>query len=174
MAYDIYTTFEESMYETIHNVNSLLGIDCEVIISHQNGVEPPKDYVVINTLSIVATGRADAQNNAMIFNNGGIKQYSVQNYEVSVQLTFVGVSAGNNATLYHSQYSGNVAAREIYTKNNLAIRRRTGIRRTPQQREGIWVNAFAFDLTLGFAVRTSQELDWADYITVNGNKIPLI
>jgi hypothetical protein len=162
------------MVKVIQGVSAKLGIDCVPVVSHQGGPEPTQDYVSINTLRMYGTGRADSQNNTLIFKDGGIKQYSVQNYEVDVQLMFVGNHAGNNATTYHSQYYGNTSVREIYTKNNLAVRRITGIRRVPQLRENVWVNAFSFDVTLGFAVRAANELDWADYITVNGKTIPLI
>ena len=91
----------------------------------------------------------------------------------SASITFVGKNAGNNAMAYHSQYSGNTPYREIFTRNNLAIRRRTDVRRSPQLRENVWVNAYSFDMTLGFAVQTAHDIDWADKITVNGELIPL-
>lgn len=173
MAYDIYTDFERSMVRVIQGVNTKLGINCTPVVSHSSAPEPTQDYVVINTLRLIGTGRADSSNGPVTITAGIAKQWNTQNYEVVVQLTFVGQSAGNNAMTFHSQYSGNTPVKEIYTKNNLAVRRRTDVRRAPQLRENVWVNAYSFDLTLGFAVTTAHEIDWADKITVNGELIPL-
>lgn len=173
MAYDIYTDFERSMVKVIQGVSTKLGISIIPVVSHSSAPEPKQDYVVINTLRLIATGRADSSNGPVTVTAGIAKQYMVQNYEVVVQLTFVGQSAGNNAMTFHSQYSGNTPVKEVFTKNNLAIRRRTDVRRAPQLRENVWVNSYAFDLTLGFAVVAAHEIDWADKITVNGELIPL-
>lgn len=169
---DIYGTFEKSMVKVFKDVCSELSIVCIPAVSHQNGPEPRVDYCAINTLSIVGVGMADTQRNVLLFNDGTI-EYNVQQYEVLVQLQFIGAKAANNATNYFSQVNGNTVVREIYTKNNLAIRRKSNLRRTPQLRENVWVNSFTFDLTLGFAVRTAQDVDWADAITLNGELIPL-
>lgn len=173
MVHDIYTDFEKSMVKVIQGVNTKLGLQLIPVVSHSSAPEPKKDYVAINTLRLVATGRADSSNGPVTISAGVAKQYLVQNYEVVVQLTFVGKNAGNNAMTYHSQYSGNTPYREIFTRNNLAIRRRTDVRRSPQLRENVWVNAYSFDMTLGFAVQTAHDIDWADKITVNGELIPL-
>lgn len=173
MAYDIYEEFEKSMVKVIQGVNTKLGINCIPVVSHSSAPEPTQDYVVINTQRLIGTGRADSSNGPVTITAGIAKQWNTQNYEVVVQLTFVGASSGNNAMTYHSQYYGNTPVKEIYTKNNLAVRRRTDVRRAPQLRENVWVNAYSFDLTLGFAVTTAHEIDWADKITVNGELIPL-
>lgn len=173
MAYDIYTDFERSMVKVIQGVSTKLGITIIPVVSHSSAPEPTQDYVVINTLRLIGTGRADSSNGPVTITAGIAKQWNTQNYEVVVQLTFVGASSGNNAMTYHSQYYGNTPVKEIYTKNNLAVRRRTDVRRAPQLRENVWVNAYSFDLTLGFAVTTAHEIDWADKITVNGELIPL-
>lgn len=173
MAYTIYTDFESSFVKTIQQTNNVLSMQCIPIISHQNAPQPTSDYVMINTLQMIATGGADYQRGVLVWDNVQTKQYSVQNYEVMIQLNFYGTGAANNAMTLHSQLSGNTVVRECFTRNNLAIRRKTDVRRAPQLRENVWVNSYAFDLTLGFAVRTAQDIDWADYITVNGNSIPL-
>lgn len=170
---NIYSTFEKSMLKTIREVCAELSIDCMPIASHQNGPEPTRDYVMVNTLRLVATGKADSSLGALMFENNATKQYMVQNYEVVVQLGFFGKGAADNSTGYFSQFSGNTVVREIYTRNNLSVRRRSDLRRAPQLRDNVWVDSYAFDITLGFAVRTAQEIDWADYITVNGETIPL-
>lgn len=170
---DIYGTFERAMVKVFKDVCTELNIVCIPVVSHQNGPEPKVNYCAINTLQIIAVGGPDTQRNVLIFQNGGTTEYNVQQYEVTVQLQFFGTGAPTNATNYYSQYNGNTVVREIYTKNNLAVRRKSNLRRSPQLRENKWVNSFAFDITLGFAVRTAQDVDWADAITVNGDLIPL-
>lgn len=174
MAYDIYGDFERSMIKVVQGICKELEMDCIPIVSHQNAPQPTKNYVSINPLRIISTGKADASNNVLFFENNATLQYMVQNYEVVVQLTFFGKASASNAMTYFSQFSGNTVIRELYTKNNLAVRRRTDLRRAPQLRENVWVDSYSFDITLGFAVRTAQEIDWADKITVNGETIPLI
>lgn len=151
-----------------------LGTACEVIVSHQNGPEPTRDYCMLNTLRIVRTGRAQGAGGPLEFIDNALKEYIVQNYEVVVQINFYGSKAAENAMDYYSQFSGNTVIREHYQRNNLATRRISDLRRSPQLRDTRWVNSFAFDMTLGFAVQTIQDVDWVDYVTVNGTTIPLI
>lgn len=170
---DIYSKFEKSMVTVVDKVCKELEIDCIPIVSHQNGPEPTKNYVSINTLMMVATGKADASPGAYVSEADQMYQHTVQNYEVHVQLTFFGSKAAENAMGYFSQYSGNTPVREIYLRNALSPRRRSDLRRAPQLREGVWINSFSFDLILGFAVRTVQEVDWAEYVVINGETIAL-
>jgi hypothetical protein len=170
---DIYTTFEKSMVSVVDKVCKELEIDCIPIVSHQNGPEPTRNYVAINTLMMVAAGKADASPGSYDSGKSKMFQETVQNYEVHVQLTFFGAKSAENAMGYFSQYSGNTAVRETYLRNNLSPRRRSDLRRSPQLREGVWVNSFSFDLILGFAVKTVQEVDWADYVVINGQTITL-
>lgn len=170
---DIYSKFEKSMVTVVSKVCTELEIDCIPIVSHQNGPEPTKSYVSINTLMISATGKADASQGAYDATAAQMYQHTVQNYEVHVQLTFFGAKSAENAMGYFSQYSGNIPVREIYLRNNLSPRRRSDLRRAPQLRDGEWVNSFSFDLILGFAVKTVQEVDWAEYVVINNETITL-
>lgn len=171
---NIYETFEKSLVKTMKEIFQELGTQCKVIVSHQNGPEPTVDYCMINTIRIVKTDRAQGPGGALEFSGVSLKEYIVQHYEVVVQVNFFGDGAAENAMDYFSQYSGNTVIREFYQRNNLATRRISDLRRSPQLRDTRWVNSFAFDMTLGFAVQTIQDVDWADYVTVNGTTIPLI
>lgn len=170
---DIYSTFEKSLVRAIKSIFDELGTVCEVIVSHGNGPEPAVDYCMINTLRFVRTGRAQSAGGALEFVQNSLKEYSVQHYEAVVQINFYGKKAAENAMDYYSQFSGNTVIQEHYQRNNLTTRRISDLRRSPQLRETRWVNSFAFDITLGFAVQTIQNVDWVDYITVNGTTIPL-
>lgn len=171
---NIYTTFENSLVDTITSIFEELNIDCVATLSHQNGVEPPEQYCSINTLRLVATGRAESDNGMLFLTGGKTMQHIVRHYEAVVQLNFFGDLAPDNSMEFWHAFSGNTKIREFYLKNKLAPRRISDMRRNPQMRETTWVDSFAFDLTLGFAVQTAQEVDWADYIVVNDQTIPLI
>lgn len=172
---NIYKTFEESFVRTVQGIFTKLGTNCIPIISHQNGVEPPESYCVINTLMITRTGRAEASNGLLNFDSTAQRmvQYSVNQFEVNVQMDFLGENAAENCMDYWSQFSGNTAVREIYLRNNLSPRRISDMRRSPQLRDTVWIDAYSFDITMGFAVQTAQDVDWADYISVNNIIIPL-
>lgn len=172
---NIYKTFEQSFVRTVTEIFTELGTDCIPIISHQNGVEPPENYCVINTLMISATGRAEYSNGLLNFDqlSQSLKQYSVRNYEVTVQLDFLGKNAAENCMDYWSQFSGNTVIREKYLRNNLSPRRITDMRRSPQLRETVWVEGYSFDIVMGFAVQTAQDINWAEYLSVNGEDIQL-
>lgn len=169
---DIYKKLEDSLYDAIDQILKLLGKDCEIKFSNEKAVEPKKTYCVIDILS--ATGIGFAQTDGLLeVQPGGLKQYNVRQYEVNVQLKFIGRNAAEFSMDFWSQYRGNSRIKECYVRNKLAPRRISNIRRSPELRESAWVNGFTFDMTLGWAVQTEQEMDWADYITVNGNTIPL-
>lgn len=172
--YDIYEVIESTVIDSVSKSFEKLGQNIQVIGSHQNGAEPSGTYVVVNVLSAERQGRADRSGMAE-FNSGRAKEYLTQSYETLVQLNFIGSIAGGVGTLFHSQYASNTPVREIFLRNNLAPRRISNLRRAPQLRDGnVWVNSFATDMSLGFTVMTVQDVDWADYITVNGSTIPLI
>lgn len=171
---NIYGKFGDSLYDALSAAFSELGTDCEIIFSHGIGTEPKQDYCSVNVLNITPTGRAQADGGLLLSQNGRVRQYSTQHYETNIQITFFGSNASNNSMDYWSQFSGNTVIRYLFLKENLAPRRRSMLRRNPQQRDGVWVDAFAFDLVLGWSVQTAQDMDWADAITVNGKTIPLV
>lgn len=172
--YDIYEVLEESVIDSLEKTLVKLGVtDTDVISSHQNGAEPTGTYIVVNVLSVKRQGRVD-KSGMSEFTGGQAKEYLVQPYEALIQINFNGAKAGGLGTLIHSQYASNTPVREIFIRNNLAPRRVSDLRRAPQLRDGnVFVNSFAMDMMLGYTVRTVQDIDWADYITVNKETIPL-
>lgn len=170
---DVYKKLEDSIYDTVDQTLKLLDKDCIIKFSEENGVEPKKTYCVIDIIS--ATGLGYAQTDGLLeVQSGSLKQYNVRQYEVNVQLKFIGKDAGGCSFDFWSQFRGNTRVRECYLRNKLAPRKISNIRPSSELRESKWVKGYAFDMTLGWAVQTAQEMDWADYITVNGNTIPLL
>ena len=170
---DIYGELEKSVITSLQKSFVLLNADCLAIVSNQNGPEPKTNYVSVSILNMTRQGSA-SKSGMSEFVKGKAKEYAAQSYETLVQLHFFGSNSANLSSLIHSQFKNNTAMREIYLRNNLAPRRVSDLRRNPQLRDNVWVNSFALDMSLGFTVRTVQDVDWADYVTVNGNTIPLI
>lgn len=174
MSYDIYDKTEKALVRSLISIKSKMGLDLEVIVSEQNGVEPKKDYVSVSLLMLSKEGRSGKSGLAP-FHSGQAKEYYTQNYKVKAQLKFVGKNSGSIASAIHNQWSSNSVMREFFLKNSLAPRDSSDLRRTPQLRGGnVWVQSFTFDMDLGFSVQTIQDIDWVDYITLNGETIPLV
>lgn len=172
--YDIYEVIESTVIDSVFKSFEKLGENVEVIGSHQNGAEPSETYAVINVLNMQRQGLA-GRSGMGEFVSGRVNEYISQPYETLVQITFIGSTSGGLGTLFHSQFSSNTPIREIFLRNNLAPRRVSDLRKTPQLRDANkWVKSFTLDVSLGFTVFTVQDVDWADYITVNGKTIPLI
>ena len=169
---DIYTAIEDALYNSLTDTFKTLGKNIEVIISHEGGTEPIKNYVAINVLDMTQTGGASKSGMTQFYNNQA-KEYAVRHYDSLVQLSFFGSDSSEAAMLFHTQWKSNTVVREHFMRNKLAPRTISNLRRAPQLRESVWVKSFAMDIRVGFAVRTIQDVDWADYITINGNEIPL-
>lgn len=173
---NIYTYLEDKFVLSLESVFEELGIDCVPIVANQNGVEPRKDYCAIKPLNITRIGRADHSAFANDIGPDGspkFVEYHVTQYESTIQLLFVGNNSGNFSMEYFDQFSGNTVIREIYQRNAIAPRRLSQVRRNPQLRESKWIDSFAMDIVVGFAVKTVQDIEWADYITLNNKLIPL-
>lgn len=169
---DIYTQIEDALQDSIRKAFITLGKPARVVISHEGGPEPTEDYVAINVLDMTQTGGASKSGMAE-FTNNQAKEYAVRHYDSLVQLNFFGEGSGELAMLFHSQWKSNTPVREHFLRNKLAPRTISNMRRAPQLRDTVWVKSFAMDVRVGFAVRTIQDVDWADYVTINGNSIPL-
>lgn len=170
---DIFTVIEDSLQEAITNTFTTLGENVKVVISHEGGPEPIGSYVAINVLDMTSNGQASKSGMAE-WQAGSAKEYAVKSYEALVQLSFVGSKSPELAMLFHSQWKANTVCREHFLRNNLAPRTISNLRRAPQLRETVWVKSFNLDIRVGFTVRTIQDVDWVDYVVVNGNTIPLV
>ena len=166
----IYEELEDSLYNAIEKTFQILGESIVITFSHQNGPEPKGNYVSINVLELT---RRASNSGMAYFPTTRAEEYAVQGYNGLIQLNFYGTGAGKLSSLFHSQFMNNTPVRESFLRNNLAPRTISNLRRAPQLRDTVWVNSFAMDVRVGWAVRTIQDVDWADYVTVNGNTIPL-
>lgn len=169
----IYTRLEDSLVSALSGAFVVAGTPLLVTLSHENGVEPTTDYLSVNILDMVKQGTASKSGMAE-FIGGVATEYAVQSYETLVQLNFYGENSPDYASWFHSQFRANTVVREGFLRNNLAPRSVSNMRRAPQLREGVWVKSFAVDMRVGWAVQTVQDVDWADFVTIRGQTIPLI
>ena len=170
---DIYTQLEDSVYNSIDELFTVLGKEVVVIHSHSNAPEPTSDYVAITVLGLQRQGYA-SKSGMTYFVNGQAREYATQPYEATVQLDFIGANTTDLAMLLHSQYRSNSAVREHFLRNKLAPRTVSDLRYSPQMRGSSWVKAFSLDMKLAWTVYTIQDVDWVDYVVVNDVTIPLL
>lgn len=145
-----------------------------VIFKHQNAPEPNKSYCAIYILSMLEKGKATKSfflEDVPSDPNVG-KHYAQQHFNVVLQLAFVGVQSGDMAFALKQALKNSILTGEDFLKEDLSFISATEVRSNPQLRETRWVESFNFDLTLGLSVQQTEDLDWVEFITVNGTQIP--
>ena len=145
-----------------------------VIFKNQNAPEPAQTYCAIHILRASARGKpsksvflTDVAGNP----NVG-RHYTQQHYDVLIQVTFVGKDSGDMAFDFKQDLAVSQLTNEDFQRENFGIISHTDIRSNPSLRETRWVDSFNLDLELSYSVQTTEDLLWAEYITVNGVQIP--
>lgn len=171
---NLYEELENRITAALRAINKLDGKDYLVIPSHQNNPEPKTSYLSVyayDMLSqrVVNSGKLDVFEDA-----NGVKrarEHIISHYQAKVQLTFIGPDAGENASLRHANMMGALVRHEL-AKHLVGPVRQSSLRRNPQPRGTKWVDEFAFDLTVSYAVATTDETnEWVEKITVHDNLI---
>lgn len=152
-----------------------------VIYSHQNGSEPSGPYVVVQIVSLNQVGRNETSMLTQLaatygWGFGWSENFSESDarqqitikalYEGVVQFTFVGSQAPDLAHDFQQNICNNIVITEAYQRNLVAPMRKTGVRRAPQKRDTQWVEFFNMDVTFSYAVRTTQDIDWVEHVTI--------
>ena len=136
-----------------------------VIYSHQNGSEPAASYVVIQIVSLDQIGRNETS--TLTDEATPQKHLTIKAvYEGTVQFSFCGSEAPDLAHDFLQAICNNVVITEAYQRNNLAPMRKSILRRAPQKRETEWVEFFNMDVTFSYMVRTTQDIDWVEHVTI--------
>ena len=136
-----------------------------VIYSHQNGSEPSSPYVVVQIISLNQVGR----NESSTLTDDAIPQKHLTikaTYEGRVQFTFAGTDAPDMAQDFLQAVCNNVVITEAYQKNSVAPMRKGTLKRSPQKRDTQWVEFFSIDVTFSYAIRTTQDIDWVEHVTI--------
>lgn len=126
-----------------------------VIFSHTNGAEPSIPYVVINILSIEQQGH----HSTSPLSNIDEEIVSSAFYEVMVQYSFCGSSAGDMAQSFSHRVSNNPLVSMEQQRNKLAFMRKSTVRRAPQKRDTTWVENFNIDITYNYVLNEVVTVD---------------
>jgi len=130
------------------------------IYSHMNGSEPVASYASINILDVQQIGH---HSTPALTRENKILDIRVV-YEVMVQFSFFGSSAGDAAHSFTQRINNNPLVFEELSKQKLGIMRKTTLRRNPQKRDTKWVEAFNMDITFSYIVNTPQEVDVVEVV----------
>lgn len=137
--------------------------DKGVFFSHVAGTEPSTPCVVVNILGIEQKGRhststlSDPTQNTM----------SVRaSYEITVQFTFCGSTAGDMAQSFTQRINNNPFSLSALKQEKLSVMRKSNTRRVPQKRDTKWVEYFNQDVVFSYIVETQQLVDWVEAVVI--------
>lgn len=137
----------------------------QVIYSHTNGVEPSGPYVVVQIITQRQIGRVESSTRT----DDEFNLWFTAHYEVDVQFSFCGSTAGDLAYEFQQMLLNNVVVNEAFQVNNLAPIRKSNLRRAPQKRDTGWVEYQNMDITFSYTVQTIQPIDWVEHVDININ-----
>lgn len=133
-----------------------------LIFSHQNGSEPSQTFISINILRVEQQGRSSI---AGRMNSNGTLDVRVV-YEALVQFSFLGNDAGEIAHDF-IHYCNSPETLIAMSGHNMALLRKTSLRRNPQRRDTQWVESFNFDATFSYIVNTPEIITPVEHIVVD-------
>lgn len=142
------------------------------IFSNSNGTEPAESYAVINILNIEQQGHHIT---STLTNTEEELSVQVQ-YEIQVQMSFIGSLSGDMAQSFTQRINNNPVALEELKKNKLGLMRKSQIRRAPQKRDTKWVEYHNMDVTFNYTVNTNQLVDVVEGVVLadETSEIPVI
>lgn len=159
---------EQSLNVATTNALGLISYpDTKVIRAHQSGLEPKNTYCVIHVLDHEQIGKVSE---ATYLTKEENLIYSTAFYNVNTQISFIGEQASDVGFDYAHNIKNNKRILEEYQRSGFAVTQRSSARKQPQARETKWVDAVNIDLSFSFSVQMRQEMDWIEYITINGNQ----
>lgn len=133
-----------------------------VIFSHLNGPEDSGPYMTINILSIEQKGH---HSTSTLLNEDD--ELAISNfYEVLVQFSFFGSTAGNMAHHFSNKVSNNPVAFLEQQRNKLGYMRKSALRRVPQKRDTQWIEMLTLDVTYNYIVNEMQLLDPVEGVVI--------
>jgi hypothetical protein len=146
-----------------------------IIFDRTGGLEPNGDYCVINIIKNRQKGRASE---ATRTRQG--ETYLQQMlpftvfYYAEVQFSFIGKNALELGMEFHNNVSNNRQVIEAYQYKSLSPVNKSDLKRLPKLRETDWVESSVMDLDFGYSVQRYQDINWVEYIVVNGNTFRII
>jgi len=133
-----------------------------VIFSHMSGAEPSTPFVAINVLDIRQVG-GKVQSSKMRLDETISFQVP---YEIMVQFSFSGSTAGDMAQEFTQNINNNVLVIDQYKGRKIGVMRKSNIRRIPQLRDTKWVEYYTQDVTFSYILVTKQAVDVIESVIV--------
>lgn len=156
---------EDSLYESFKSILVRTGHkNTQVVFDKENGLEPKNTYLVISILDRESQGRT----NRSTFLTKDAEMWWMEHFTLCLQLTFVGKSASSIAWDVDDSLPASINFLEEFQKRNLGYLSKSKLRRNPQPRESGWMDAWALDIDLSFAIQSRQVMDWVEFITIDG------
>ena len=140
-----------------------------IFFSHTGGSEPSKPYVVINILGIEQQGKHSTSTLADPTQNIVNVRAS---YEIAVQFSFCGSSAGDMAQSFTQRINNNPRSFSALNQNKLSVMRKSNIRRLPQKRDTKWVEYFNQDVVFNYTLNTQEVVDWVEAVVIENTIVP--
>lgn len=166
--------------EATLDVFELCDIDIDgdnLIFSHENGTEPTGDYCVINIIENRQKGRASEATRTKQKDGGTWEEQMLPFtvfYYAKVQFSFIGRNALGLGLEFEHNVTNNRQAIEAYQYKSLSPVNKTDLKRLPKLRETDYVETAVLDLDFGYSVQRYQDVNWVEYIIVNGNKFRIV
>ena len=134
-----------------------------IFFSHTEGSEPSKPYVVINILDIEQQGKHSTSTLADPTQNIVNVRAS---YEITVQFSFCGSSAGDIAQSFTQRINNNPRSLSALNQNKLSVMRKSNARRQPRKRDTKWVEYFNQDVVFSYILNTQEAVDWVEAVVI--------
>lgn len=164
----IYEQLEESLYDSCEAALADYYPDTPIIFTHVNGPELSNPYIAMQIMFVEQMGRTQTSTLAdpVYGEDDEIIHYTLNSqahYEVTVQFSGVGTSAGSMTFDLHHLLNTTLVW-EKFQLNNLYPIRKTEVRRAPILRETQWVERYNFDVVFTYSVTTNQVVDTIEFI----------
>lgn len=134
--------------------------DKYIFFSHTGGTEPSNPFVVINILGIEQQGHTQTASTT----NEQFELIHQAAYEVNVQFSFCGSTAGDMAQSFTQRVNNSVLSLDATRKEKLGVLRKSNLRRALQKRDTQWVEYFNQDVVFSYIIRTTQVVDWVESV----------
>ncbi|MNF65275.1 hypothetical protein D3C85_996080 [compost metagenome] len=173
---NIYSLVRQSVRNSILDIFAVDFPNTPIIFSHSGGSEPSVPYVVINILSVDQKGHHSTSTLTTVPIDG-VGELSVSAfYEVMVQYSFCGTTAGDMAHTFSHRVSNNPLTFLEQQENKLAYMRKSTIRRAPQKRDTSWIENFNIDITYNYVANEQQLVDVVEGFVISDETgdIPVI
>lgn len=159
----------ESLENNLVDLVEALYPDLTVILSFENGREPPTPYAVINVDALDAVGREVTE--TLSHQTSGQEMLTTQEvYEASVAFTFIGKTTSESANLA-ADFSHKLATPAVYDlldSYSLSLMEKGPVRRVPLRRETDWYNSYVQEAKLTFAIQTENAAQVVEHVSIDG------